>query len=76
MLSLESQYPTISLEFHSRKFCVFESNQPFLDMVIDYAHKQGNTVIKSECGAIGVTEDPLALRRWIVAEFILKLKIK
>ena len=36
-------------------------------MAIDQAHEQANAVIKGEGGAIGVTEDPSALRRWMVA---------
>ena len=36
-------------------------------MVIDQTHEQANAVIKGEGGAIGVTEDPSALRQWIVA---------
>ena len=36
-------------------------------MAIDQAHEQENAVIKGEDDAIGVTEDPSALRRWMVA---------
>ena len=36
-------------------------------MAIDQAHKQTNAVIKGESGAIDVTDDPSALRRWMVA---------
>ena len=36
-------------------------------VAVDQAHEQANTVIKVEGGAIGVTEDPSALRRWMVA---------
>ena len=36
-------------------------------MAIDQAHEQNNAVIKGDGGAIGVTEDPSALRRWMVA---------
>ena len=36
-------------------------------MAIDQTHEQAIAVIKGEGGAIGVTEDPSALRRWIVA---------
>ena len=30
-------------------------------------HEQANAVIKDDWGAIGVTEDPSALRRWMIA---------
>ncbi|KAJ8333969.1 hypothetical protein SKAU_G00412880 [Synaphobranchus kaupii] len=36
-------------------------------MAIDQAHEQANAVIKTDGGAIGITEDPSALRRWMVA---------
>ena len=36
-------------------------------MAIDQAHEQANAVIKADRGAIGVTEDPSALRRWMIA---------
>ena len=36
-------------------------------MAIDQAHEQNNAEIKGDGGAIGLTEDPAALRRWMVA---------
>ena len=36
-------------------------------MAIDQAHEHANAVIKSDGGAIGITEDASALRRWMVA---------
>ena len=36
-------------------------------MAIDQAHEQANAVINGEGGTIGITEDPSALRRWMVA---------
>ena len=42
---------------------VHKSCRNFPAMAIDQAHEQANTVIK---GAIGVTEDPSALRNWTV----------
>ena len=54
-------------EFQSGKFVVFKYSRTFSAMAVDQAHEQENAVIKGEDGAIGVTEDPLALRRWMVA---------
>jgi hypothetical protein len=31
------------------------------------AHEQANSFIKADVGAIGITEDPSALKRWMVA---------
>ena len=36
-------------------------------MAMDQAHEQHNAVIKGEGGAIGLTGDASALRRWMVA---------
>ena len=42
-------------------------NDHFLATAIDQAHEHANAVIKSDGGAIGITEDASALRRWMVA---------
>ena len=34
---------------------------------IDQAHKQNNALVKGEGGAVGLTENPSALRRWMVS---------
>ena len=67
MLSLEHKHPDVFQEFQCGKFVVFKSSRTFSAMAIDQAHEQANAVIKGEGGAIGVTEDPSALRRWMVA---------
>ena len=36
-------------------------------MAYDQGHEQNNAVIKGDSGAIGLTEDEDALRRWMVA---------
>ena len=50
-----------------KRFVVFKSSRDFSAMAIDQAHEQANAIIKGEGGAIGVTEDPSALRRWMIA---------
>ena len=67
MLSLEHKYPGVFQEFQSGKFVVFKSSHTLSALAIDQAHEQAKDVIKCEGGAIGVTEDPSALRRWVVA---------
>lgn len=46
---------------------VHKTHRPFSAMALDQAHEQNNAIIKADGGAIGVTEDPSALRRWMVA---------
>ena len=68
MMLLEEAHPQLAAEFHSGKFVVHKSNREFSALAIDQAHEQANAVIKCDGGAIGVTEDPSALRRWMIAE--------
>ncbi len=64
MLRLEETHPQIRTEFLKGNFVVHKSSREFSALAIDQAHEQANAVIKGEGGAIGVTEDPSALRRW------------
>eukprot|EP00745_Piridium_sociabile_P026562 TRINITY_DN4240_c0_g2_i9.p1 TRINITY_DN4240_c0_g2~~TRINITY_DN4240_c0_g2_i9.p1 ORF type:complete len:1084 (-),score=281.98 TRINITY_DN4240_c0_g2_i9:490-3741(-) len=67
MVTLEQKHPQLAQEFQSGNFVVHKSSREFSAMAIDQAHEQANAVIKADGGAIGVTEDPAALRRWMVA---------
>ncbi|CAE1167294.1 unnamed protein product [Acanthosepion pharaonis] len=44
-----------------------QAHQNFSAMAIDQAHEQTNAVIKGDAGAVGLKEDPSALRWWVVA---------
>ena len=44
------------------------SNKAFSAISIDQCHEQMNEVIKGSGGAVGLTENPQALERWMVAE--------
>lgn len=67
MLALEKQHPDVLKEFCAGNFVVHKSNRRFSSMAIDQAHEQANAVIKGDGGAIGLTEDPTALKRWMIA---------
>ena len=67
MMSLEKQHPEVAKEFHNGNFVVHKTSRKFSAMAIDQAHEQNNAVIKGDGGAVGLTEDPSALRRWMVA---------
>lgn len=67
IMCLEKQHPEVAREFHKGNFVVHKSDRDFSSMAIDQAHEQNNAVIKGDGGAIGLTEDPSALRRWMVA---------
>ena len=67
MVTLEQKHPQLAKEFQSGNFVVHKSSRRFSSISIDQAHEQANAVIKADGGAIGVTEDPSALRRWMIA---------
>ena len=67
MMSLEQHHPEVVREFHKGNFVVQKSKKEFSAIAIDQAHEQNNTVIKGDRGAVGLTEDPGALWRWMVA---------
>ena len=67
MLTLESSHPELHKEFKAGNFVVHKTSRQFSAMALDQAHEQTNAFIKADGGAIGLTEDPSALRRWMVA---------
>ena len=67
MICLEKTHPEVAREFHNGNFVVHKSERNFSSLALDQAHEQNNAVIKGDGGAIGLTEDPSALRRWMVA---------
>ena len=38
----------------------------FSGIVTDHAHEQNNASVKGDSGGVGLTENPAALRRWMV----------
>lgn len=51
-----------------RYFWVIQKTRyKFSRMTIDQAHEQHNELVKGSGGAIGLTENPVAFRRWMIA---------
>ena len=44
-----------------------QTTHAFSAMAIDQAHEQNNAFVKGDGGAVGLTENPSALQRWMVA---------
>uniref|UniRef100_UPI00358F76BE uncharacterized protein n=1 Tax=Myxine glutinosa TaxID=7769 RepID=UPI00358F76BE len=44
-----------------------KTSRKFSSMPLDQAHEQNNETVKGSGGAIGLTENPAALKRWMVA---------
>ena len=54
-------------EFMKGKFIITKTLNLFSKMAIDQAHEPESEKVKGEGGAMGITEDPAALLRWMVA---------
>jgi len=67
MNSLVQQHPTVYQHFCAGRFVAHKTNRPFSGMALDQAHEQLNALVKGDGRAVGLTEDPSALRRWMVA---------
>ena len=67
MLLLQERNADVHREFMNGKFVITKTQNLFSKMAIDQAHEQENEKVKGEGGAVGITGDPAALLRWMVA---------
>lgn len=67
MKMLETLHPDVAKEFYSGKFTVNKTKRPCSAISLDQAHEQLNALVKGVGGAVGLTENPQALLRWMVA---------
>ena len=67
MALLETKHPEMALKFKNGHFAVHKTERMFSAIAIDQAHEQYNKVVKGDGGAVGLTEDPSALRRLMVS---------
>ena len=67
LLNLKKRHPAVYAEFEQGKFVVQKSKHLFSKISLDHNHEQENEMIKGDGGAVGLTESPVALRRWMVA---------
>ena len=67
MVNLQTTHPEVYNEFMKGHFAVNKTNRVFSAMAMDQCHEQLNDLIKGEGGAVGLTECPQALERWMVA---------
>ena len=54
-------------EFSIGHFTVQKTKRVFSTIPIDQAHEQNNSLVKGDGGAVGLTETPSAMRRWMIA---------
>ena len=62
-----SKHPDVYKHFSDGVFVVHKTNRAFSSIALDHAHEQLNALVKGQGGAVGLTENPAALRRWMVA---------
>ena len=67
MVELPKKHPDIYRQFCNGHFTVQKTKRVFSAIPIDQAHEQNNACVKGDGGAVGLTDDPSALRRWMVA---------
>ena len=67
MVALEDKHPYMFAEFMAGNFTVKKTTHAFAVLVIDQAHEQNNASVKGDGGAVCLTENPAALRRWMVS---------
>ena len=68
MMMLSEKQLDVLAEFKAGKFVIYKTSNKFSAMAIDQCHEQNNALVKGSGGAIGLTGNPGALRRWTVAE--------
>ena len=65
--SLATTHPETAKEFQVGNFTIQKTSRQFSAIPIDQAHEQKNAAIKGDGGAVCLTDNPNALRRWMVA---------
>ena len=67
LATLPEKHPDIYAAFCNGKFTIKKTSRPFSRMALNEGHEQNNACVKGDGGAIGLTENPAALLRWMVA---------
>ncbi len=67
LLELKTRHPDLYQEFKNGKFTAQITTKSFSAMALDQAHEQLNSFVKGDGGAVGLTENPAALLRWMVS---------
>ena len=65
LMMLKEKHPLVYDEFIAGKFVVQKTQRLFSMIALDQNHEQENAIIKGDGGAIGLTENPTALARWM-----------
>ena len=68
VLLFSKNHPALHVAFREGLFVVQKTTRRFSAIDLDQAHEQNNAVIKGDGGAIGLLDNPSALKRWMLAE--------
>lgn len=71
MMYIDEQHPEVARKFHKGGFVVHKSTRDFFAQV----HEQNNVVIRGNGGAVCLTENPSAPRRWMVVGWLQTMKL-
>jgi len=63
---MKTRPPVIRDQFQ-KNWVILKAKRPFSAMPLDQAHEQNNEKVKGSGGAVGMTENPAALKRWMIA---------
>ena len=67
MVFLHDKHPGVFAEFRKGNLFVKKTTHVFSGIAIDLAHEQNNASVKDDGGAVGLIENPAALRSWMVS---------
>ena len=67
MSSLQERCQDVFREFKRGAFTANKTGHTFSAISLDQAHEQINALVKGNGGAVGLTENPGELRRWMDA---------
>ena len=67
IVSLKQLHPDVYAAVLKGNFAIKMSRRAFSAVAIDQAHDQNNAFMKGDGGAVGLTENRAALRRWMVS---------
>ena len=65
MLSLKEEHPYVYHQFLNYGFVVQKTARRFSSIAVHQAHERNNALVKGDEGAVGLTQNPAALRRWL-----------
>ena len=67
MITLNDTHPKVFDEFVKGNFTAKKTPNRFSSIAIDHPHEQSNASVKGDGGAVGLTENAAALKRWLVS---------